>query len=264
MSSLIGVALPLDEAWIGDHPAFHHDNPRVVRACIRMFVRAWGATPPGTLPSARGPLSELLGLTENELLASFQVLTTGWELTMDGRLSHAPMVLLAEEILNVHGKDLMTLRARSAAVGSAPDLFGLSAKKPAKTRGNTQLPADFAPDEATVKSLITDGFTTVKRREWLLRKFVSHFRSSGEMRKDWQLTLVNFSTKEAAYTRPWNQRDSDWSDPEDNRINAPNKPTAFSRFGNQKEAIRSNNAAVLGLRPGGPIEESSSPRPGGG
>ena len=208
-------------------------------------------------------IAERIGLTEDEFMKHFHELTVGWELNDEGRLMYVPMAQVAAEILEIHGKELMGLRARAIAVTADPQAFDLTGKAPAKTRGNTMLPKDFQPSEATIKSMEDDGFTTLKRQEWLIAKFTSHFQSTGEMKRNWQQTLVNFAKKEPSYTRPWNQRDSHWTEPGFEPVKSLQSAqiksgSPFSRFVTSKDAVRSHNQAAFGINPSSTVDEMSA------
>lgn len=239
--------MPLDNAWLHGNAAFHSGDAKLVRAVLNMLQCAWFSDSPGSLPASRQELSDAIGLTEQELLQHYDVLTVGWELNGDGRLTYEPLQRLALEVIEIHGKDLLRLRARSVAAVAAPDQFDLLPRTTTKALGKTKLPAEFEPSPQTINKLIDEGFTTEKRREWIQEKFCNHYRATGDKLVDWQAAFLNFAKKERAYDRPWNQANSHWTEPGHTApLQRPNTP-----FAQQKAAVRNTNEAIFGLAPAG-------------
>lgn len=89
MRSLSFLVNPvLQSEWLRGNAAYESCDGVIVRAYLEMLKTAMRAPVAGEIPARSEVLAAACGLTEEKLIANWEILTMGWILTPDGNLYH--------------------------------------------------------------------------------------------------------------------------------------------------------------------------------
>ncbi len=196
--SMMGLGyVPIEPQWLMESDAFHHGNPRVVRAAYLMLQTAWSSRPAGSVVASYAAIARACNLTETEVGEHYDALTAGWELRGE-RLCHIGMSDLCERLAQRFGPVLEQIALQAALVVQDPDDFELSSPEPTsrRTKGRHRIPANFCISPQMRQHMINEGFVTEEDQEWIFKLHKSWAESSGVMRNNWEASLENFVSKE--------------------------------------------------------------------
>lgn len=195
--------MPLNEQWLAEHPLFLSGDARLVRACMRMMLRAWRSVPAGSLLPSFSALADVTGLTEREIQENYSDLTHGWELR-DERLFHVELSDLCDRITRRHGEFLEQVAEDAATLIQGPEDFTLtlSAAEPSKNKGKRAFPKNFVPSQDTRRKLAVLGISTDEDVAHLVEVMSNWALSKGEKRSNWDATLMIFANSEAKANLP--------------------------------------------------------------
>ena len=193
---------PIDPCWLLESPAFTSDNPRLVRASLKLLNYAWRSVPAGSIPAAFRSIAAICELNEVEIGEHYDDLTQGWELRGE-RLHHVQMSALCERIAAKYSETLSDLADQASAVMQAPEEFELTPPDMThRNKGKRFLPDNFAitPDRKLWMS--ANGISTDEDQDFVFQKFVTWARGSGQKYIDWDSTFKNFALKENRFLLP--------------------------------------------------------------
>lgn len=190
--------MPLSFTELISYRAFMSGDGRVVRGALAMLYAAWASDTPGRLPPGIEALAQVTALSAEEVQLHYEVLTDGWELR-DGRICHGALEAAADRMSQRFGPELEVLRAGwAAAVQPGPvseefELVPQEAVKKVRAKGKHMLPKDFTMDPTTFRHVVSVGYDSEDLRKWLLQRFADYSLAKGQMQRDWQAALRNFS-----------------------------------------------------------------------
>jgi hypothetical protein len=198
--------VPLDPLWLSESPAFHSQDPAVVRALFSLFAHAWSAAPAGTVPSSLRTLAGITGLSDEDLHAHYDELFEGWVI-QEGRMVFAPMRELCSRIAERYRDTLADLQAQAAATVQAPEEFVLTPPEVAsKAKGKHLLPKGWQAGPTLRAWLEANGFGHPADLDFILEKFMNYHRSRGERMLDWDAAARTFAMKENKNNLPSRQQ----------------------------------------------------------
>jgi hypothetical protein len=187
---------PIDPSWLMESAAFLSDNPKVVRAAVRLLNTAWAAEPAGSVPADHLRLGAACGLTSAEVGEHYESLTEGYELR-GGRLHHIKMSELCGRIAEKFGDVIERLADQAAALPQSPEDFALEAPKAeSRTKGRRLLPSNFGRTPSLDAFLTAHGFETDADKDFIVEKFVLHSKKGSDKWNDWDAAFKNFAMKE--------------------------------------------------------------------
>jgi hypothetical protein len=187
---------PIDPHWLTESSAFLSDDPKLVRASVRLLNAAWRGEPAGSVPADMLRLGEVCGLSAVEVGEHYEELTEGFELR-NGRMHHVKMSALCARIGEKFGDVIAKLADQAAAVVQAPEEFELTAPVvEARTKGRRQIPAGFGRTPDRDKFMASKGFASDEDKDFMMEKFVLHCKSNNEMFNDWDSAFKKFAMKE--------------------------------------------------------------------
>ena len=188
----------LRSEWIQNHPAFQSTDGAVVRAYMQMLNAAVRAPVGGLLPAASDQLAALCGLSEEQVIANWEVLTNSWVLTPEGCLHHAGVAnycfavceLFSEQISEVHRQ----IAELESSIQLSLDIAGDDAKPKSarKTQSKRKIPADFDLTPSLRQWLHQErGVASEYHQRYLMEKFKDFAKSKAPLYADWDAAFRN-------------------------------------------------------------------------
>lgn len=188
--------VPVDPLWLSESPAYHSDNPAVVRAVFALLAHAWTAVPAGTVPSSLRTIAGITGLSEQDLHQHYEDLFEGWVLK-DGRMVFTAMHELCIRIADRYKDTLCDLQAQSAATVQAPEEFTLTPPEVgSKVKGKHLLPKNWQPSPELREWYAANGYSHPEDLAFIVEKFINHHRAHGERLLNWDAAARSFAMRE--------------------------------------------------------------------
>jgi hypothetical protein len=191
--------MPLDPAWIEQHPAFCHDDPRLAKAALQLLFAAWRGVPAGSIPSSQAYVAQATGLPREVVAQHFVLLTEGFFLGEDGRLHHGPLAQVTSALTDRYGKEIEQYGYAMAMAAQDPEEFavaGVEARSAKKPRGMTLIPRDFGWQylPGMEEFLEANGYPAANQRKWLMQEFMDYCSSRGIKSRDWAAEFRRFAS----------------------------------------------------------------------
>lgn len=188
--------VPLDPNWICESTAFLSEDPKVVRALMRLIIRAWQSVPAGSVPADFRSVASITGLSEIDVGEHYEDLFSGW-LLKEGRMHHILMSGLCDRI-SVKFKDSFdSLLDQSAAIIQSPEDFVLSSPVVESSRkGKKLIPKSWKVSPELRVWATQNGYATESDIDFIEVKFTSYYGSKAVMMADFDLAFKNFALRE--------------------------------------------------------------------
>jgi hypothetical protein len=229
--------VPLDPSWLEESAAFQSENPRVVRALLKLLAYAWNATPAASIPTDFRVIASVTGLTEIEVGDHHASLFAGWTLR-DGRLHFDKMFSICERIQSRFADTLQSLAEQAAAVIQSPEDFNLAPQEfVSASKGRRILPKNWGLNPNLRDWLTANDFSTEEDVAFIVQKFITHYRSVGGKMLDWDQAFQNFCLKENRRNLPSNMTRS--------LVTAGAIPSRMARYGAAGVAAGMHNQDVM-------------------
>lgn len=187
---------PVRQAWLDGHPAYEADSAALVRAYLRLLKSAVRSAVPGAINASSSVIAVACGLSEDDVVRHWDVLTHGWELREDGFLHHDGVAQFCAELSAQYGMQMAELRERIAAADLAAQAVasGVSVKPAAKKArgGKRPLPEDFGLTPELVDWLSQErGITEPYHHKFLMDGFIAFAKSKAPAYSDWSAAFRN-------------------------------------------------------------------------
>lgn len=200
--------LPLDPAWIEQHPAFLHPDATLSRALVKLILAAWRGCPVGSIPSSHSYIADVTGLGVDRVAQVYTVLTDGFELRDDRRLHHIHLAKVMSDVMTAHGRlieDFRTAWILSMQDSEQFELVGaeVSSAKSKAPRGKVSLPKGFGYEmfPGLLPWVVELGYESDDQQREIMAKFIDFAGGRGEKYKAWDMAFRTYVRKEIEYGR---------------------------------------------------------------
>lgn len=188
----------LRSEWIQDHPAFRSESGSLVRAYMQMLNAAVRAPVGGLLPAASDRLAAICGLSEEQVIANWEVLTYSWILTNEGSLQHDGVATYCAEVHEKFSDQIAEIHRNIADLESAVQLSldiacdGAKPRTARKAQSMRKMPKDFGLTPSLCEWLERErGITSEFHQRYLMQKFQDYAKSKAPSYADWDAAFRN-------------------------------------------------------------------------
>lgn len=223
--------MPFDPAWVEQSQAFHHPDPRMVKAALKLLFASWRGLPVGSIPASHTYIAETTGLPPEVVAERYVALTDGFELREDGRLHHGRLATICAKMIEGYGTEIDAYTVSLAMVGQDPEQFSLlsveAGKAGSKIRGKCQLPKGFGFEaHPELRNWCFENqYPAPNQQKNIMDKFLDYAAGRGEKQKDWPATFRTYARKEIEYGRM--PPPPQWPDGHPSANSVPQPPPTF-------------------------------------